>query len=807
MNASQGRTTVQNIGLFFIVLVLVYGGGFAAFSHFKTQSNLALEDLKQQINHEVALFEDIQAQMGYGQFIHNFKNLVIRGEQDYRASSYSQQLQANLDQIQADIDEYRRLPGLKAPETDGLNAIEAVVAQYQKMADKVRELKSLGLSVEAIDQQIVVDDRPAMEALQAWSKFLKADATQRIAALHAEADRNELIQLAVIFGISLLLTWLAFEWLVRRALVKPVSHINQQLTLVCDAEGDLDIHADICVEGARETRRLGQYINGMLQRIQNEVAKMNSVKTVVDQSTANIMLADNDLVITYMNKSIIDTLKKVEKDIQKMLPQFSTENLVGQNIDVFHVKPSHQRKLLAELTDTYVAKLTLGELHLDIIVNPIWGPDGERVGFVTEWKDISETVKLEKMQEAVEQNLKTMVTKAAKGHIGAQIDVSTLDGFIHDLGEQINTMSSAIHTANKKISDVIVHLSNGDLTPRVEGDYEADLGEMQGAINQSLDNLSVIMAQVNVSIQEIAEDIQATTERNSNLSSRLQEQAASIEETAATMEEMTAAVRNNAQNAQQANDLTVQASDKMGEGAQIMQQTIHAMQEIKASSDQIEQIIGLIDSIAFQTNLLALNAAVEAARAGDHGRGFAVVAGEVRNLAGKSADAAREIKTLIERSVSQVENGTRLAEQSGASLDEINLSIRQVTERVSEIAASSLQQSQGIEQLNQTIVSLDRNTQENAQLVELSANSAEMISGRSKELVNRMRQFTIAGHFMQQAEADLRIHHSDTQPTVVKSQPKLDVSHKVSHNEKKKDIKQEKPVTQNLGGGDEWEDF
>jgi methyl-accepting chemotaxis protein len=148
-----------------------------------------------------------------------------------------------------------------------------------------------------------------------------------------------------------------------------------------------------------------------------------------------------------------------------------------------------------------------------------------------------------------------------------------------------------------------------------------------------------------------------------------------------------------------------------------------------------------------------------------------------------------------------------LAEQSGASLDEINLSIRQVTERVSEIAASSLQQSQGIEQLNQTIVSLDRNTQENAQLVELSANSAEMISGRSKELVNRMRQFTIAGHFMQQAEADLRIHHSDTQPTVVKSQPKLDVSHKVSHNEKKKDIKQEKPVTQNLGGGDEWEDF
>ncbi len=136
--------------------------------------------------------------MGYGQFIHNFKNLVIRGERDYRSSSYSQQLQTNLKQIRSDIEAYRRFPDLQPPETNGLKAIEAVVAQYQKMADKVRELKSLGLSVEAIDQQIVVDDRPAMEALQAWSKFLKADATQRIAALHAEADRNELIQLAVI---------------------------------------------------------------------------------------------------------------------------------------------------------------------------------------------------------------------------------------------------------------------------------------------------------------------------------------------------------------------------------------------------------------------------------------------------------------------------------------------------------------------------------------------------------------------------------------------------------------------------------
>lgn len=455
------------------------------------------------------------------------------------------------------------------------------------------------------------------------------------------------------------------------------------------------------------------------------------------------MIADRDLNITYMNQSIVNTLKSVEKDIQKMLPHFSTEKLIGENIDIFHVNPSHQRSLLANLQDTYVAKLTLGELYLEIVVNPIKNLKGENTGFVTEWRDVTTQAKLEKMQQAVEVNLKSMVERAAVGHIGDQIDTSALDGFVKDLGDQINYMSKSIHDANHKISNVIEAMSTGDMTHRVEGNYEGDLGNMKNAINMSLENLSAVLGEVKDSTDQIGEDMLRLSQGNAQISNRIREQARSLENTASTMEEITASVRNNADNADQANGLSLEANKTTQRGAQVMQQTIQAMQGIKESSDQIEQIITLIDSIAFQTNLLALNAAVEAARAGEHGRGFAVVAGEVRNLAGKSAEAAKDIKNLIDQSVEQVSAGTQLAEESGKALNEISDSISQVTTMVSEIASSSKEQSLAIEQLNSEITNLDVATKQNADFVDEAAQTSHSTAESSKRLVERMSQFKI----------------------------------------------------------------
>ncbi|WP_178861652.1 methyl-accepting chemotaxis protein [Thiomicrorhabdus cannonii] len=749
----RGRSTVQNVMIYFALFIVINSIGFGIFYNLQQQNVDEVIEFKAQVDHKERLYHEINAQLGYGQYIHNFKNYLLRGESDYRTQKYSESLEANYQKINQVLTEYRALPGLSPIEIQSMDAIEQMVKQYHQMFARIVALKQSGAAIEEIDAIVKVDDRPAMQGLEAWYDYIESSSQAQLKALNEANALSQRMEFIAVFLASLLVTLLAFEFFIRRALLGPLVRLQGRLTQVCDAKGRLHLDVQLPMEGARELKIMEFHLKNMFTMLRENQRFMQTIKTTVDQSSANIMVADNDLNITYMNASILKTLKQVEKDIQKMLPHFKADDLVGKNIDIFHVNPAHQRKLLANLNDTYVAKLTLGELHLQIIVNPIWGDGGERIGFVTEWKDVTQTVKLEQMQQVVESNLQVLVEKAAKGYLGEKIDVSTLDGFIHDLGEQINFMSVAMHDAIMKFAEVMEVMAKGDLTQRIDGQYEAQFAQMQTAMNASLENLSRMNAQVLVSLDGVVENIQATSQRNTDLSARIQQQAASIEETAATMEEMTAAVRNNAQNAQQANALTSQAAAKTDEGAEIMKRTIDAMMQIKASSSQIEQIIGLIDSIAFQTNLLALNAAVEAARAGEHGRGFAVVAGEVRNLAGKSAEAAKDIKQLIDRSVSQVEQGTQLAEQSGTSLAEISQAIRQVTEMVGDIATSSIEQAQGIEQLNQAIVSLDKNTQENAHLVELSASSAQTIADQSQELLAQMQQFKISQSVIDQVKS------------------------------------------------------
>ncbi|MDG6772752.1 methyl-accepting chemotaxis protein [Thiomicrorhabdus sp. ZW0627] len=812
----RGRTTFQNVGIYFLMLVLISGIGFMSYLYLEVKYEDKFDNLKKEMNQKEALLIEIQSQLGYGKFIHNFKNFVIRGEKDYRTESYSKEVEQNGKTILEDIEAYRKFGNLSEVEIKGLDEMEAVVSKYVSRVAEVKKLRQAGLSVAQIDSKVIVDDRKAMDALKVWYAHLKKVSDEKNKQLNEELFRAEIINVIAVFLVSLIVSLIAFEFFIRRAIVTPITHLQDSFLHMCEDPSDVNWSTKIVLEGSRELKQMEFLLERMLVRIHDQVDQLNTVKTVMDQSSSNIMLADADLTITYMNESILNTLKKVEKDIQKMLPHFSADDLIGQNIDIFHVRPEHQRNLLGNLTETYTAELNLGELNLLIIVNPIWGQNGERIGYVTEWKDVSETVKLERMQKNVEENLKVIVERAAKGDIGEQIDVSVLDGFVHDLGEQINVMTSSISEANLNISNVIQLLAQGDLTKRVEGDYEAGLGEMKDAINGSLDNLSSILAQVNVAIRQISGDIQSTSERNTDLSGRIQQQAASIQETASTMEELTAAVRSNAESAQQANEVSVQASHKTTEGAEVMKQTIQAMSSIRESSEQIEQIIGLIDSIAFQTNLLALNAAVEAARAGEHGRGFAVVAGEVRSLAGKSADAAREIKGLIERSTHQVHEGTKLAEQSGNALSEISQAISQVTELVSEMAASSVEQSQGIEQVNQAIVLLDRNTQENAHLVELSASSAQTIAKQSEQLVARMQQFSILDGFQKEAESSMSsasvvrneaVRLEKPKPVAIETKKETKPVEEESKPEKPvQTTKPLKPMTERNDSGD-WEDF
>jgi methyl-accepting chemotaxis protein len=274
----------------------------------------------------------------------------------------------------------------------------------------------------------------------------------------------------------------------------------------------------------------------------------------------------------------------------------------------------------------------------------------------------------------------------------------------------------------------------GNLTSQVVVSTKDETGQLLQALKDMNDSLYKTVAQVRSSTDTIATASSQIASGNLDLSSRTEQQASSLEETASSMEELTSTVKQNADNARQANQLAVTASDVAVKGGNVVSQVVHTMGSINESARKIVDIISVIDGIAFQTNILALNAAVEAARAGEQGRGFAVVATEVRSLAQRSANAAKEIKTLIGDSVEKVGAGSKLVNQAGATMDEVVASVKRVTDIMSEITAASQEQSAGIEQVNQAIAQMDQVTQQNAALVEEAAAAAESMQEQAGHL-------------------------------------------------------------------------
>ena len=290
--------------------------------------------------------------------------------------------------------------------------------------------------------------------------------------------------------------------------------------------------------------------------------------------------------------------------------------------------------------------------------------------------------------------------------------------------------------------DIAQKITDGDLTVRTNCRND-DNYSLLYSIEKMRAGLADIVSQVQSASESISVSSRQITSGNMDLSARTEHQASTLEQTASSMEELTSTVKHNADNAQQANALSKSASTVASKGGEVVNQVITTMNSINTSSQKIVDIISVIDGIAFQTNILALNAAVEAARAGEQGRGFAVVASEVRNLAQRSASAAREVKTLIDDSVEKVEFGSKLVNQAGVTMEEVVNSVNQVTNIISEIASASKEQNAGIEQINQAIIAMDDVTQQNASLVEEAAAASESLQNQANGLVQRVGFFTV----------------------------------------------------------------
>ncbi|MGV0124575.1 methyl-accepting chemotaxis protein [Achromobacter xylosoxidans] len=313
----------------------------------------------------------------------------------------------------------------------------------------------------------------------------------------------------------------------------------------------------------------------------------------------------------------------------------------------------------------------------------------------------------------------------------------------------------------RMVGESFDRIAGGDLTTRVDVQSTNEIGVLMAAVKRMQESLARTVSTVRRGVDEITVGSREISAGNTDLSSRTEEQAASLEETAASMEELASTVKQNADNARQANQLAASASDVAERGGSAVAEVVNTMQGISASSRKISEIVSVIDGIAFQTNILALNAAVEAARAGEQGKGFAVVAGEVRSLAQRSAQAAKEIKGLIEDSVSKVGAGSQQVERAGATMQEIVASVKRVTDIMGEISAASEEQSSGIDQVNRAVSQMDEVTQQNAALVEEAAAAAGSLQEQAQRLAEAVAVFKInAGDVIEVPARQLAQHRS-----------------------------------------------
>ncbi|QBK05553.1 HAMP domain-containing protein [Hylemonella gracilis] len=306
-------------------------------------------------------------------------------------------------------------------------------------------------------------------------------------------------------------------------------------------------------------------------------------------------------------------------------------------------------------------------------------------------------------------------------------------------------LSGSITKPLAQAGEVARAVAQGDLSVRIDNSRTDEVGQLLNSLKEMQDSLARVVSQVRQGSESVATASAEIAQGNQDLSARTESQASSLEETAASMEELGSTVKQNADNARQANQLAQSASTVAVKGGEVVAQVVDTMKGINDSSRKIADIISVIDGIAFQTNILALNAAVEAARAGEQGRGFAVVAAEVRSLAGRSADAAKEIKTLINDSVERVGLGTALVDQAGATMGEVVASIKRVTDIMGEISAASVEQSAGVAQVGEAVTNMDQATQQNAALVEEMAAAASSLRSQSQELVQTVAVFKIGG--------------------------------------------------------------
>lgn len=489
-----------------------------------------------------------------------------------------------------------------------------------------------------------------------------------------------------------------------------------------------------------------------LQQINDVGQAAVRVRNALDNASSSVMMADISHKIVYLNKAAENMFVENEASIRKEMENFDSSKIVGSSLDDFFFNSGVHNHIPEGLADTKKSTLKIGTRIFDLTVNPVRNQKNQVLGIVVEWINVTTIRAEEDVRKGIETEVAAVVDAVAAGDFSKKLQTSGRSGFLLSLCQGMNRIGDVSYNALSEVVTTLGFLSKGDLTRKISGDYGGMLNDIKQGINGTIDQLKEMVEKIKSTANSVNQASGEIASGSSDLSHRTEQQASSLEETSASMNELTAAVKNNTENANKASEISIEAKNVAEKGGKITNDAVKAMSGITSSSKKMSDIIGVIEDIAFQTNLLALNAAVEAARAGDAGKGFAVVASEVRTLAGRSADAAKEIKNLITDSTSQINNGSKLVNQAGDSLKEIIDVAGKAAEIISQISSASSEQSTGITQINAAVSQMEEMTQQNAALVEENTAAAQSLVEQAEELNKLMEFFKIDGEISKENE-------------------------------------------------------
>ena len=595
-----------------------------------------------------------------------------------------------------------------------------VVAQFdQALASKLEENAQayIDVNIEAVDayldenrvlgNSLVSDGRAIAENIEAdLAQLLSMVQIKTTEISEQVVNTNKFILYISFVLLGLIIAiGVGLSLLLANTIVRPIS---QALT-IANAIADGNLSNRIIVDSKDETGALLSALGKMSDNLANKIASEESIirnmqiLSALDNASTSMLIVDSTDKMTYMNIAAKELFAEINSTLVQHISGFDAEKIIGKKVeDIFHIDTS---------TNASQQTLKYDDISLLVHITNVKGKSGKIEGKVLEWQNITQ-----KLKEQYDKEVKLKREREnSENNIALMKDVET----------------------------VLLALSNGDLTSRIDKNHQGEFIALKEYINNMINTLISIVRDVLEASNNVGLGIQEIADGNQQLQARTESQADALDKTTASMENVSSIVKQSSENSEKALHLADVAENKANSGCKITEKVSEAMEEINQSSNKIEKIIEVIDSIAFQTNLLALNAAVEAARAGEQGRGFAVVASEVRNLAQRSASSAKEIKTLIQNSIVKVKDGSKLATDSKQALQEILASISEAHKFNKNMFDSNSAQEQAIEEINVSIMDMVGITKDNEVLVDKVNQSGKEMQTQTKILTDKLGFFQI----------------------------------------------------------------